>query len=109
MKNVDKEPDETIELKLRRIIDMKKRNVYLIGLLLVVMMFGNTFSIFAAEEAPTMMCDEGILKIGDTDAEVREKCGKPNRESLNEWAYDDGPSFTVYFEEKKVVRILVEN
>ncbi len=109
MKNVDKEPDETIELKLRRMIDMKKRNVYLIGLLLVVMAFGNTFSIFAAEETPSVMCDEGILKIGDTDANVREKCGKPNRESTTEWIYTDGPTFTVYFEEKKVVRILVEN
>jgi len=108
MKNVDKEPDETIELKLRRMIDMKKRNVYLIGLLLVVMVVGNTFSIFAAEETPSVMCDEGILKIGDSDGDVREKCGHPNRQSLDEWEYYDDPSFTVYFEEKKVVRILVE-
>ena len=89
---------------------MKKRKVYLIGLLLVVMVFGNTFSIFAAEEVPSVMCDEGILKIGDSDGDVREKCGNPNRESLDEWAYDDAtPSFTVYFEEKKVIRILVEH
>jgi hypothetical protein len=89
-------------------IDMKKRNVCLIGLLLVVMVFGNSFSIFAAEETTSVMCDEGILKIGDSDGDVREKCGHPNRQSLNEWEYDDDPSFTVYFEEKKVVRILVE-
>ena len=89
---------------------MKKRNVYIIGLLLVVMVFGNTFCIFAAEEADSVMCDQGILKIGDTDADVREKCGKTAHESENEWAYEDAtPSFTVYFEEKKVVRILVEN
>ena len=85
---------------------MKKRNIPIIGLLLVVMVFGNTFCIFAAEEADSVMCDQGILKIGDTDADVREKCGKTARESENEWAYDDGPAFTVYFEEKKVVRIL---
>jgi hypothetical protein len=90
--------------------DMKKRNVYTIGLLLVVMVFGNTFCIFAAEEADSVMCDQGILKIGDTDGDVREKCGKTARESENEWTYDDTtPSFTVYFEEKKVVRILVEH
>ena len=95
---------------LRRMNDMKKRNVYLIGLLLVVMAFGNTLSSIAAEEADSVMCDEGILKIGDSDADVREKCGKTARESENEWAYDDAtPPFTVYFEEKKVVRILVEN
>jgi hypothetical protein len=87
---------------------MKKRSAYLIGLLFVAMVFGNAISVFAAEETDTVMCDEGILKIGDTDADVREKCGKPNRQSLNEWAYDDGPSFTVYFEENKVIRILVE-
>ena len=88
---------------------MKKRKVYLIGLLLVMMVFGNTFSIFAAEEVPSVMCDEGILKIGDSDGDVREKCGHPNRQSLDEWAYDDDPSFTVYFEEKKVIRITVEH
>ena len=76
--------------------DMKKRNVYLIGLLLVVMAFGNTFPIIAAEEADSVVCDEGILKIGDTDADVREKCGKTARESEKEWAYDAAtPSFTV--------------
>ena len=88
---------------------MKKRNIRLIGLLVVVMVCGNLTSIFAAEETSSVMCDEGIVNIGDTDAEVHEKCGKPNRQSLNEWAYDDGPAFTVYFKEKKVVRILVEH
>ena len=85
---------------------MKKRNICFIGLLFVVMVYGNPISIFAAEETATMMCDEGVVEIGDTDADVREKCGNPNRESTNEWVYDDGPTFTVMFKEKKVVRIL---
>jgi hypothetical protein len=85
---------------------MKKRNLYLISLLLVVMVCGNPILIFAAEETATMMCDEGVVEIGDSDADVRQKCGKPNRESTTEWIYTDGPTFTVYFEEKKVVRIL---
>ena len=87
---------------------MKKRNLYLIGLLIIVMVFGNTSSVFAGEDADSVVCGKGILKIGDMDADVREKCGKPNRQSMSEWAYDDvRPSFTVYFEKKKVVRILV--
>ena len=36
---------------------MKKRNIYLISLLFVVMVFGNPISIFAAEETSTMMCN----------------------------------------------------
>ena len=90
--------------------DMTKRNVYLLGLLLVVIAFGFSFPIISAYEAYCVVCSEGILKIGDTVAYVSEKCGKTARESENEWAYDDAtPSFTVYFEEKKVVRILVEH
>jgi hypothetical protein len=87
---------------------MKKRNLYLISLLLLVMVCGNPIFIIAAEETATMMCDEGVVEIGDSDADVREKCGKPNRESTTEWIYTDDPTFTVYFEEKKVVRILEE-
>jgi hypothetical protein len=85
---------------------MKKRNIYFIGLLIVVMVFGNTISTFAAEETATMMCDEGVVKIGDTDADVREKCGEPNSKTANEWIYDFDPTFTVIFKERKVLRIL---
>ena len=87
---------------------MKKSNIYLISLLFVVMVFGNPISIFAAEETSTMMCDEGVVNIGATDADVREKCGEPNSQSMDKWIYDFGPSeyFTVIFKEGKVVRIL---
>ena len=88
---------------------MKKRNIYFIGLLFVVMAFGNTISIFAAEEASTMMCDEGVVNIGDADVDVQKKCGEPNTKGMNEWVYNFGPSepvYTVVFKEGKVVRIL---
>ena len=87
---------------------MKKRHIYLIGLLIVLMAFINTISIFAAEETSTMMCDEGVVNIGATDADVREKCGEPNRQSIDSWVYDFGPSeyFTVFFKDGKVVRIM---
>ena len=72
------------------------------------MVFASTTAIFAAEETSTMMCDEGVVNIGDTDASVREKCGEPNSRSMDRWVYDFGPSeyFTVVFKEGKVIRIL---
>jgi len=87
---------------------MRKRNIYFIGLLFVVMVFGSSTAVLAAEEASTMMCDEGVVNIGDTDADVQEKCGEPNSQSMDKWIYDFGPSeyFTVIFKEGKVVRIL---
>ena len=87
---------------------MRKRNIYFIGLLFVVMVFGSSTAGLAAEEASTMMCDEGVVNLGDTDADVQEKCGKPNSQSMDKWIYDFGPSeyFTVIFKEGKVVRIL---
>ena len=48
------------------------------------------------------------MNIGDTDVDVREKCGEPNSQSMDKWIYDFGPSeyFTVIFKEGKIVRIL---
>ena len=87
---------------------MKKRTIYIISLLFVVMVFANPIVVFSAEETSTMMCDEGVVNIGDTDADVRGKCGEPNSQSMDKWIYDFGPSeyFTVFFKEGKVVRIL---
>jgi len=87
---------------------MIKKTIYFIGLLFILIMIGSTSVGLAAEEASTMMCDEGVVNIGATDADVREKCGEPNSQSMDKWIYDFGPSeyFTVIFKEGKVVRIL---
>ena len=87
---------------------MKKINIYFVGLVFMVMALGNPVFIFAAEETSTMMCDGGVVNIGDTDVDVRDDCGEPNTQGANQWVYDFGPSqhFTVIFEEGKVVRIL---
>jgi len=87
---------------------MKKIYIYFIGLTFLVMALGNPVFIFAAEETSTIMCDEGVVNIGDTDTDVRDKCGEPNSQGANQWVYDFGPSqsFTVIFKEGKVVRIL---
>ena len=87
---------------------MKKRIIYIIGFLFILMVFTSTSAVLAAEETSTMMCDEGVVNIGDMDADVREKCGEPNSQSMDKWVYNFGPSehFTVIFKEGKVVRIL---
>ncbi len=88
---------------------MKKRNIYFIVLVFLVTTLSSSIPIFAAEEASTMMCDEGVVNIGDTDADVQDKCGEPNNQGMNEWVYDFGPSqpvYTVIFKEGKVARIL---
>jgi hypothetical protein len=87
---------------------MKKIIIYFIGLMFVVTFFGANHSLSAAEETSTMMCDEGVVNIGDTDNDVREKCREPNTRGINEWVYEPGPSqsFTIIFKEGKVVRIL---
>ena len=87
---------------------MKKRNIYFIGLLFALIVFGSTTAVLAAKETSTLMCDEGVVNIGATDADVRGKCGEPNSQSMDKWIYNFGPSeyFTVIFKEGKVVRIL---
>jgi hypothetical protein len=88
---------------------MKKGNIYFIVLVFLMMAFVSTIPIFAAEEASTMMCDEGTVNMGDADVDVQDKCGEPNSQSRNEWIYDFGPSEPVYnviFKDGKVVRIL---
>ena len=88
---------------------MKKRNIYFIGFVFVVMALGSPVYILAAEEASTMICDEGVVNIGDADVDVQEKCGEPDSQGMDEWVYNFGPSepvYTVIFKEGKVVRIL---
>jgi hypothetical protein len=88
---------------------MKKINIYFIGFIFLATALGGSITIFAAEEASTMMCDEGVVNIGDADVDVQDKCGEPNNQGMNEWVYNFGPSQPVYkviFKDGKVVRIL---
>ena len=88
---------------------MKTVNCYLIVSILLLIVFNSGISVFAAEEASTMMCDEGVVNIGDMDVDVQDKCGEPDSQNMNEWVYNFGPSepvYTVIFKEGKVARIL---
>ena len=74
-----------------------------------MLLLGAQTYLFAAEEASSIMCDEGVVNIGDADVDVQDKCGDPDSRGMNEWVYDFGPDepvYTVIFKEGKVVRIL---
>ena len=87
---------------------MKRINIYYISFVFLAMTLGSGIPLFAAEETSTMMCDGGVVNIWDKEADVRDRCGEPNNQGIDEWVYDPGPSqsFKVIFEEGKVVRIL---
>ena len=88
---------------------MKIINSYLIVSIFLLVMVNSSVSVLAAQEASSIMCDEGVVQIGDLDVDVRSKCGNPEGGDTNEWVYDFGPgqpSYTVIFDEGKVVRIL---
>lgn len=87
---------------------MKRLIIYVIGFVFLVMILGNPAFVFAGKEISTMMCNKGVVRIGDTDVDVRDKCGEPNTETHNEWVYEPSVSqtFTVIFKGGKVVRLL---
>ena len=86
---------------------MKRKIAYVIGLAFVVMVLSGT--VFAEEEVSTIACDNGVVNIGDMNADVQDKCGQPDSQGMNEWVYHFGPDlpvYTVIFKEGQVVRIL---
>ncbi len=90
---------------------MKKCSVYFLILTIPMIIAWHIDSAFAAEEASSIMCDNGVVNIGDMDVTVQETCGEPNSQNyeLNQWVYNFGPSQPVYnviFKDGKVVRIL---
>jgi hypothetical protein len=90
---------------------MKTIKDYLVILVSLALVFGGQAYLLAAEEASSIMCDDGVVNIGDMDVDVQDKCGQPDSQNMNEWVYNFGPSqpvYTVIFNEGKVVRILEE-
>jgi hypothetical protein len=92
---------------------MKTITKYLVMSAFLMSVLGGQAGLSAAEEASSIMCDEGVVNIGDMDIDVQDKCGEPNSQGINEWVYDFGPSEPVYkviFDaEGKVLRILEDD
>lgn len=90
---------------------MKKCSVYFLILAIPLIVAVNIDFALAAEEASSMMCDNGVVNIGDTDVTVQETCGEPESKNyeLNQWVYNFGPSqpvYTLIFKDGQLVKIL---
>jgi len=88
---------------------MKAITGYLVVLVSIAVLFGSYPSIFAAEEASSIMCDNGVVNIGDMDVSVQETCGEPNTKRMNQWVYNFGPSqpvYTLIFKDGQLIKIL---
>ena len=90
---------------------MKILNSFLIVSVLLLVVFSSSIYVFAAEETSSIMCDNGVVNIGDMQTDVQDACGEPNSQNYeqNAWIYNFGPSqpvYTVFFKEGQVVKIL---
>jgi hypothetical protein len=90
---------------------MKISNSFLIVSVFLLVVFSSSICVFAAEEASSIMCDNGVVNIGDMQTDVQDACGQPNSQNYeqNAWVYNFGPSqpvYTVFFKEGQVVKIL---
>ena len=63
---------------------------YLNVLVFLELGFSSAASVFAAEEASSIMCDNDVVNIGDKDVDVQDACGEPNGRNyeLNAWVYN---------------------
>ena len=64
---------------------MKTSYAYYFIVALTLILSLNIGFAFAAEEASSIMCDNGI---GDMDVTVEDTCGEPNTKGMNEWVYN---------------------
>jgi hypothetical protein len=88
---------------------MKTITGYLVVLASLAAVLGFSVHTASAGEASSIMCDNGIVNIGDLDVDVQDKCGEPNSKIMNVWVYNFGPSepvYTVIFSGGRVERIL---
>ncbi len=91
----------------KRAIAMKSSNLYLSTFAILVIAMGSF--VFAAEEASSIMCDNGVVNVGDRDVSVQETCGEPNTKGMNQWVYNFGPSqpvYTLIFKDGQLIKIL---
>ncbi|KPJ75212.1 MAG: hypothetical protein AMJ54_15605 [Deltaproteobacteria bacterium SG8_13] len=89
---------------------MKSIGIYLT--LLFLLSVAGCFTAIAAEKTDSMMCDDGLVEIGDFTKDLESKCGTPDSKEGKFWRYAFGPSekYMVEFDDSgNVVRILEEH
>jgi hypothetical protein len=82
-----------------------------IGMALFFLTLGaGNATVAASDNADSIMCDNGVVQIGDFFQTVQDKCGEPDKKEGKFWRYNFGPSepvYTVEFDENgNVVRII---
>jgi hypothetical protein len=75
---------------------MKRSKAHLLILAIPLIIFWHLDFAFAEQEASSIMCDNGLVNIGDMQATVQDTCGEPNTKGMNEWVYNFGPDQPVY-------------
>ncbi len=79
------------------------------SIILVILVIAISGSVFASEEASTIMCDNGVVNLGDMEATVQDTCGEPNSQGMDEWVYNFGPDqpvYTLIFKDGQLIKIL---
>ena len=75
---------------------MSIRDMGKILLLIGLVMALNGVSAMAANDVDSMMCDEGVVQMGDFFQTVQDKCGEPDKKEGRVWRYNFGPPQPVY-------------
>jgi hypothetical protein len=91
-------------------MSQEKKNIGIcLTLFLLILGLGHSTAT-ASGDADSIMCDNGVVQIGDFFQTVQDKCGDPDKKEGKFWRYNFGPSLPVYtveFDENgKVVRIM---
>ena len=89
---------------------MSKISIYVIVSIFVLTLGMGGSPAIASQDADSMMCDNGVVAIGDFFQTVQDKCGEPDKKEGKFWRYNFGPSqpvYTVEFDENgNTVRII---
>ena len=89
---------------------MSKKCIYNTVFIFLLIMGLGTSPVLASENASSIMCDNGVVNIGDFFQSVQDKCGEPDKKEGKFWRYNFGPDLPVYtveFDENdNVVRIV---
>ena len=75
---------------------MNKRDLGIfLALFLLILGLGHSTAT-ASWDAESIMCDNGVVQIGDFFQTVQDKCGEPDKKEGKFWRYNFGPSLPVY-------------
>ena len=89
---------------------MKKRSFGIIMTLFMLTLGMGGLTVVTAGDTDSIMCDNGVVAIGDFFQTVQDKCGEPDKKEGTFWRYNFGPSqpvYTVEFDENgNTVRII---